>query len=187
MKPFWGSVRWAIGSLVAIFFPTPRLPNNCWEPGKQSLLLISITFTPKTSHSCLKKMVLSYVFQEGVLGPFLGSIFDTSSAVSVFGSHPKEQSGEPRALVPKMKTSSPAASRIASNNIRHALARLTFRNLLPGIAAQWRKSHLGLGFTELVGLREGSLSWSANGLACWFGAFGGLDSWNPPKMKGIVT
>ena len=26
---------------------------------------------------------------------------------------------------------------------------------------------------------------STNGLACWFGAFGGLDSdWNPPKMKG---
>ena len=33
------------------------------HPGKQKLLFISINFTPKTSHSCLKEMVLSYVFQ----------------------------------------------------------------------------------------------------------------------------
>ena len=28
---------------------------------------------------------------------------------------------------------------------------------------------------------------SANGLACWFGAWIGLDMLGSPKMKGIVT
>ena len=36
----------------------------CWGCLENKLLLISINFTPKTSHSCLKKMV-HYVFQVG--------------------------------------------------------------------------------------------------------------------------
>ena len=43
-------------------------------PRKQvKLLLISINFTPKNSHSCLNKLVLSYVFQV-VLSFFLGAL-----------------------------------------------------------------------------------------------------------------
>ena len=42
--------------------------------GKQLLLLIPINFTPKTSHSCLKEIVLSYVFQVVILSSFFGMV-----------------------------------------------------------------------------------------------------------------
>ena len=45
------------------------------------LLLISISFTPKTSHSCLKKRVLSYVFQVCIRPPAL----EDNSAATLSG------------------------------------------------------------------------------------------------------
>ena len=39
-------------------YSLPTNPTLTNQPGKQPLLLISINFTPKNSHSCPKKMVL---------------------------------------------------------------------------------------------------------------------------------
>ena len=44
---------------MGVFLQIPKKVS----PGKQVAVNLTLNFTPKTSHCCLKKKVLSYVFQ----------------------------------------------------------------------------------------------------------------------------